>query len=83
MAMGKMARGGIAGLLLRWASRLKFPYLFAITAVLFVVNLFIPDAVPFADEIIMGLVALLLGSLKKKNKPAGDEPQQRPSAPGP
>jgi len=35
-------------------------------AVLFVLNLFIPDVVPFADEIIMGLVAALLASLRKK-----------------
>ena len=34
--------------------------------VLFVLNLFIPDVVPFADEIIMGLVAALLASLRKK-----------------
>ena len=28
MAMGKLARGGIAGILLRWASGLRFPYFF-------------------------------------------------------
>ena len=35
-------------------------------AVLFVLNLFIPDVVPFADEIIMGLVTAIMASLKKK-----------------
>ncbi len=64
--MGKLMRGGLAGIFLRWASRLRFPYLFLITAVLFVFNLFIPDALPLADELIMGLVAVLLGSFKKK-----------------
>jgi len=59
-------RGGIAGIFMRWASRLRFPYLFLLTSVLFVLNLFIPDALPFADELIMGLVAALLASLRKK-----------------
>lgn len=66
MAIGKLARGGVAGVFLRWATRLRFPYLFLLTAVLFVLNVFIPDVIPLADEIIMGLVAVLLGSLRKK-----------------
>lgn len=66
MVFGKLARGGAAGFFLRWASRLRFPYLFALTALLFVLNLFIPDVLPLADELIMGLVAVLLGSLRKK-----------------
>jgi len=37
-----------------------------LVTVLFVINLFIPDVVPFADEIIMGLVAVLLASLRKR-----------------
>ena len=66
MSVSKIARGGIAGVILRWASRLRFPYLFLLTLVLFVLNVFIPDVLPFADEVIMGLVAALLGSLRKK-----------------
>ena len=54
------------GTVLRWSSGLRFPYLFMLMAVLFVFNLFIPDVVPFADEIIMGLVAAVLASLRKK-----------------
>ena len=64
--MGILMRGGLAGVFVRWASRLRFPYLFALTAVLFVLNLFIPDVLPLADEAIMGLVAVLLASLRKK-----------------
>ena len=52
--MSIVARGGLVGLVLRFAGRLRFPYLFALTAIMFVVNLFVPDAVPFADEILMG-----------------------------
>ena len=66
MVIKKIARGGLAGVVIRWASKLRFPYLFLLMAVLFFLNLFIPDIVPFADEIIMGLVAALLASLRKK-----------------
>ena len=64
--MSKLLRGGFAGVVLKWAAGLRFPYLFLLTAVLFAVNLFVPDAVPLADEIIMGLVTLVLASWRKK-----------------
>ena len=66
MAIGKLGRGGMAGILLRWASGLRFPYLFLLTALLFIFNLFVPDFVPLVDELIMGLGALTLASLRKK-----------------
>lgn len=72
MGIGKAARGGLAGILVRWASRLRFPWLFALTALVFVVNLFVPDALPFADEILIGLVTVLLGSLRRRGKSAGE-----------
>jgi hypothetical protein len=71
MSVGKIARGGLLGVLLRWAGRLRFPYLFLLTAILFLIDLLVPDAVPMADELIMGLLAVLLGSLKKRRR---DEP---------
>jgi hypothetical protein len=52
--------------MLRFASGLRFPKLLAVTAGLFVLDLLIPDMVPFVDEILLGLVSLLLGSLKKR-----------------
>ena len=64
--MSKLVRGGLVGAFVRWASRLRFPYLFLITAALFVLNLFIPDALPMADELLMGLGAVLLASFRKK-----------------
>ena len=63
----------IAAVLVRYASRLRFPYLFFITAALFLLNLFLPDAVPFADEILLGLVTVMLGSWRKKPE-AGELP---------
>jgi hypothetical protein len=72
--MGWLSRGGTATILLSWAKGLRFPYLFALTAGLFVLNLFIPDALPFADELLMGLVALTVGSIKKKGTADTDKP---------
>ena len=50
----------------RRASGLRFPKLFAIVVVLFVLDLLLPDFVPFIDEIILGLLAVMLGMLRKK-----------------
>jgi len=52
--------------LLRFAAGLRFPRLLAITAALFILDLIIPDMIPFADEILLGLLSLLLASLKKR-----------------
>lgn len=62
--------------LVGWASRLRFPWLFAVTATLFVLDLLVPDFVPLADEILLGLATLLLGSWKRRRggKPAGEKP---------
>lgn len=79
MKAGGIAKGGLVGLIMRWAGRLRFPYLFALTAVLFVFNLFMPDALPLIDELIMGLIAALLASLRKPKEEADEDGQE----PGP
>ena len=57
----------------RYAAKLRFPYLFLLTAGLFVLDLVIPDAIPFADELLLGLGTLLLSSLRRR-KAGGEEP---------
>jgi hypothetical protein len=52
---------------------LRFPTMFILTALLYGLNLLIPDVIPLADEILMGLVALLFASLRKK--PENEPPQ--------
>lgn len=52
----------------RFAGRLRFPTLFAITAALFVVNVLVPDPIPFVDEILLALGTLLLGSLRRRGR---------------
>ena len=65
--------------LIAYLTRLRFPALFAVTAVLFILDFFIPDAIPFVDEILLGLGAALLGSWKKRKEPrsAGDKAANR------
>jgi hypothetical protein len=52
--------------LIRFVAGLRFPKLLAMTAALFILDLIIPDMVPFADEILLGLLSLLMASLKKR-----------------
>ena len=50
----------------RYFESLRFPWLMLITGALFIVNLFVPDALPFIDEILLALIAILLGRVKRK-----------------
>lgn len=52
--------------LLRWARRLRHPTLFKFTALLFAVDLVVPDMIPFVDEILLGLGTLLLANWKDR-----------------
>lgn len=49
-----------------FASRLRFPKLFGITLAILVVDVLIPDLIPFVDEILLALVTALLGSWKRR-----------------
>jgi hypothetical protein len=53
-------------LLLRYFSRLKFPWLFAVTALVFGLDLIIPDVIPFVDELLLGMMTLLLGTWRSR-----------------
>jgi hypothetical protein len=53
---------------MRYASRLRFPKLFALAGLVFVLDFVIPDTIPFVDEILLGLITLLLANLRKPNK---------------
>ena len=59
----------IGNLVTRFAGGLRFPTLFTLVAALFVVDLLIPDFVPFMDEILLALGALLLAGLRKRREP--------------
>jgi Family of unknown function (DUF6116) len=60
-----VVRSTLIGSALRFAAGLRFPTLFAITGALFLLDLLIPDFIPFADELLLGLATLMLASLKR------------------
>lgn len=45
--------------------RLRSPWLFAMMAGLFVIDLLIPDFLPFVDEFLLAIATLLLSRWKK------------------
>jgi hypothetical protein len=55
----------LTGPFLAYASQLRFPTLFKITLGVFLLDLLIPDFIPFADEILLGLGALVLSNWRK------------------
>lgn len=64
------------GWLVSRAATLRFPKLFALTAVLFVIDFFVPDIIPFADEVLLALATALLGSWRNRK---GVTPPTAPS----
>ncbi len=64
----------IGALVTRFASRLRFPVLFALVGSLFVMDLLVPDLVPFVDEVMLALGTLLLGAWRKRRPEATPEP---------
>ena len=62
------------GALMGFASRLRFPTLFFITLGLWAINMVIPDPLPLIDEIVMGLLTLMLATWK--NRKASPDPDR-------
>jgi len=72
----------LLGWVTRWASGLRFPWLLALVALVFLVDLFVPDLVPFADEIVLGLVTVVLSGLRKRRTgESGGAEADRPESP--
>lgn len=60
------ARATLLGPLLAFAERLRFPTLFWITLALFALDVVVPDVIPFADEVLLGLGALVLSRFRRE-----------------
>lgn len=58
--------GTIKGRLMQYAAKLRYPKLLALTVGLFLLDLFIPDLVPWVDEILLALISLLLAGFKQR-----------------
>ncbi|NNE04882.1 MAG: hypothetical protein HKO64_05675 [Xanthomonadales bacterium] len=63
--------------LLAFASRLRFPQLFLLTAAVFVADVLIPDVLPFVDEVLLGLLTALFASFRKRKDKEPEEPENR------
>jgi len=57
---------GIGALIPEFIFRLRFPLLFIIFLLFFIVDLALPDFIPFADEIFLGLLTAILSRLRKE-----------------
>jgi len=60
-------------LLTRFFGGLRYPWLFAIAAGLFLADLIIPDLLPLADELLLAVVTVLLASRKVRDEPANED----------
>lgn len=56
----------IVSMLLAYADKLKFKNLFLVTLSLFLIDFIVPDMIPMIDEIILGLMAIVLANIKKE-----------------
>jgi len=64
----------IGRVITRFAAGMRFPTLFKLCAALFLVDLFIPDVIPFGDEILLALLTLLAGAFRKRGGAPAEVP---------
>ena len=74
--MGSATDKKAAGLIARYAGRLRFPQLLVVTALLFLLDLFVPDFIPFVDEVLLGLATLLLATWKRRKDPSAPDAER-------
>ena len=61
-----MSPASMIHMFLKNANQLRFRNLFFMVIGLFFVDLLLPDFIPFIDEIILGLLAIILANWKKE-----------------
>jgi hypothetical protein len=61
------------GLFRRFLSGMSYPKLFLLLVALFLVDLVVPDPflIPFLDEAILGILAVLVGSWRRRREGSG------------
>jgi hypothetical protein len=60
--------GAIGRLITRMTAGMRFPTLFLIVGGLFLLDLIVPDLIPFYDEILMAMLTVLIGSIRKRGR---------------
>lgn len=69
----------IRQLVTRFAAGLRFPVLFALVGGLFLLDVVVPDMIPFVDEVLLALGTLLVGSLRKRRVDIPPPPASDPN----
>ena len=69
--VGPAVRAGLFG---RFLGRLRFPQLFVVFLVLLGIDVVVPDLIPFADELGLALITLLLGAWKGRRGGSPEPP---------
>ncbi|WP_295799771.1 DUF6116 family protein [uncultured Microbulbifer sp.] len=75
--MKRVLPSAFVGWFLKYAGNLKHPQLFKWISALFLIDLLIPDLVPFVDEILLGLATMFLASRKKDRDTSQQTPQEK------
>ncbi len=60
------------GFIQRFLGRLRFPQLFLLAAALFVLDFFIPDPIPFFDEIFLAVLTAMLALIRRPEPPPAE-----------
>jgi hypothetical protein len=68
-------QGPVTPLIDRLLPRLKYPQLFMVLAGLLLVDLLVPDPLPFVDEAVFAVLTLLVGMLRNRKEPIAEKPQ--------
>jgi uncharacterized membrane protein YesL len=54
--------------IITYLESLRFPVLLLVTAALLLVDLVVPDVIPFVDEVLLALIVAVLARLKRRRK---------------
>lgn len=66
------------------AGRLRYPWLFALLMATLAVDFFVPDPIPFVDEVVLALLTVFVGSWRARREPPPDaSPETRQVGSGP
>ncbi|MCE2559591.1 MAG: hypothetical protein J4F98_13570 [Acidobacteria bacterium] len=71
----------VGAILLPFLGRLRFPQLFVLLAVIFLVDLFVPDFLPLVDEAVLGLLTLMTGLWRDRRTPPDKPPEKNVTPP--
>ena len=65
------------GILTRVLGRLRFPQLFAVLAGLLLLDLLVPDPIPFLDEMVLAVFTLLVGLWRERDVDVAVKPPEK------